>query len=150
MVTRMPLVWGVLISIDKFRRLCSPCPVLASERSFPLPCFFFLISGLPRFLDRLAQSFGQGMLIFLSRYLSHCQTPCSENRILSPFCPLQMIPSLSPFFPKRDICQQTTIRNHLVCTFDLSPQEAETGGFPWFQLLSSEFWANEGCTIILC
>lgn len=83
----MPLVWGVLISIDKFCRLCSPCPVLASEGSFPLPCFFFLISGLPRFLDRLAQSFGQGMLTFCSRYLSHCKPLVMKTEFFLLFAP---------------------------------------------------------------
>lgn len=39
MVTRMPLVLGFLISVDKFHRLCSPRPVLASEWSFQLPHF---------------------------------------------------------------------------------------------------------------
>lgn len=93
---------GLLIFIDKFCRLCSPCPVLASERSFPLPCFF-LISGLPRFFGRLAQSFGKGMLMFWYRHLSHWKplVMIMKTEFFLLFCPLQMIPSLSP--PPRGI-----------------------------------------------
>lgn len=88
---------GLLIFIDKFSRLCSPCPMLASERSFPLPCFF-LISGLPRFFGRLAQSFGKGMLMFWYRHLSHWKplVMIMKTEFFLLFCPLQMIPSLSP------------------------------------------------------